>query len=73
MAVDDDKVMLSFQVSRSLMDYLDRISANTQLSRSDVARRALSLDLPRVERSLTATTADMDCLHCPLHCEGHTQ
>lgn len=68
MAADDDKAMLSFQVPRALMDELDRIAVNTQLSRSDVARRALTLNLDGVERSLSATAMDAVCLKCPRHC-----
>jgi hypothetical protein len=71
MTADDDKAMLSLQVPRTLMDELDRIAASTQLSRSDVARRALTLNLDGVERSLSATEADAACLHCPKHCSAH--
>jgi hypothetical protein len=64
---------LSLQVPRTLMDELDRIAASTQLSRSDVARRALTLNLDGVERSLSATDADAPCLQCPRHCQEHAQ
>lgn len=70
---DEHRATLTVQVARTLLADLDRIANAAQLSRSDIARRALTLNLAAVARSLGVSTTEDTCSRCPIHCEGHAQ
>jgi hypothetical protein len=68
---DEHRATLTVQVARTLLADLDRIAKAADLSRSDVARRALTLNLDAVARSLGVSTTQENCSHCPVHCAAH--
>jgi predicted transcriptional regulator len=70
---DEHRATLTVQVARTLLADLDHIAKAADLSRSDVARRALTLHLDAVARSLGVSTAEGICSHCPVHCKEHAQ